>query len=169
MWQVLEESKDPVPGLRITSAEGRETNHKTLSSCAGRVSGLCLGTRPSQQLCAGIAAYGQTWVIFPSLILLARLHPAWAGPPRLQMHLELAVEMYPAGPPSSTATSPQLCLWLERRKKSFCGRRALQRESKAQKVVLNVLCSCLWYPCSSLPAVNASSGNCCGHSWLCCL
>lgn len=37
------------------------------------------------------------------------------------------------------------------------------------KVALNVFCSGHWCPCSSLPTVNASSGNCCGHSWVCCL
>lgn len=37
------------------------------------------------------------------------------------------------------------------------------------EMVLNVFCSGHWYPCSSLLTVNASSGNCCGHSWLCCL
>lgn len=50
MWRVLEESKDPVPGLRITYTEGRrETNHKTLGGRADTRSGLCLGTGAKPQ------------------------------------------------------------------------------------------------------------------------
>lgn len=56
MWQVLEESKDPVPGLRITYPEGRrETKHKALSSSAGTVSGLCLGTGPEPRAASSSA------------------------------------------------------------------------------------------------------------------
>lgn len=123
--------------LLIQREEERQNINPSVAwvlSGADMVSALCLGTGPSQQLCAVIAAYGQTRGILPSQILLARWQPAWAGPARLRVHLEPALRMYPAGPPSSTATSPQLCLWLEGEKKNFCGRRALQRESTAQNV-----------------------------------
>lgn len=84
------------------------------------------------------------------------------------MHLELPVQMFPAGPPSSIHI-PTIVPLAGEGEKGASVREEPYRENPRHKmreteVVLNVFCSGHGYPRSSLLTVNASSGNCRGHS-----
>lgn len=75
--------------------QGEEERQIIKHSVADTVSGLCLGTGPKLQpaaLCCGCYIWSDLGHL-PFTGFVGEITPAWAGPPRLQLHLELPVWM----------------------------------------------------------------------------